>query len=148
MGSVMNEKKYEEVGHNYRYFLGWRHACVAGDLVLLYGVASLYLAAWKEARGLAWLVPLAGSPIAFLFWWIDRRNRDLIHAVQRTGKQLEGPSGGVYTTYIDELAVPSGKSAYSRWTLTGATNVIFLGSAGGLLLWAAVALFWTSLRGT
>jgi hypothetical protein len=144
----MNEKKYEEVGHNYRYFLGWRHACVAGDLVILYGVATLYLTARKEAPGLAWLVPFVASPIGLLFWWIDKRNQDLIHAVQRTGKELEGPSGGVYSTLVDELAVPKGKSAYSRWTLTGATNIVFLGSSGGLLLWAVAALCRTCCRGT
>ena len=143
----MNEKKYEEVGLNYRYFLGWRHACVAGDFIVLYGVASLYLTARKEAPGLAWLVPLVASPIGFLLWWIDKRNRELIHAVQRTGKELEGPSGGVYSTYINELAVATGRSSYSRWTLTGATNIVFLGSSVGLLLWAVVALCLTYGRG-
>ena len=136
----MNEKKYDEVGHNYRYFLGWRHACVAGDLVVLYGVTNLYFSARKEAPGLAWLVPLAASVIAFLFWWIDKRNRELIHAVQRVGKELEGPSGGVYTNYINELAVPKGKSVFSRWTLGGAANVLFLGSSAAMLVWAVAAL--------
>jgi len=144
----MDEKKYEEVGHNYRYFLGWRHACVAGDLVILYGVATLYFTLQKEAPRLAGLVPLAASPIGFLFWWIDKRSRELIHAVQRVGKELEGPSGGVYSTYINELAVPNGKSAFSRWTLAGATNVLFLGSSGGLLVWGVASICWTLCRGT
>lgn len=144
----MDEKKYEEVGHNYRHFLGWRHACVAGDIAVLYGVATLYLAVRKDAPGLEWLVPLVASPIGLLLWWIDQRNQDLIHAAQNVGKRLEGAGGGVYSTLVDQLAVPKGKSAYSRLTMTGATNIVFLGSSGGLLLLTLVSLCCRCCRGT
>src|SRR3990170_1739505 len=97
----MDEKKYEEVGHAYRFFLGFRHAAFAGNLVVLYGVVSLWMSAPKEAPWAVWAIPLAASPIGVLLWWIDVRTRDLYHAAMRAGKSLEGEGGGLYTNLTE-----------------------------------------------
>jgi len=44
----VKDKLYEEVGANYRFFLAWRHAAFAGNLVVLYGVFSLCVSASKD----------------------------------------------------------------------------------------------------
>jgi hypothetical protein len=129
----VNEKRYEEVGHAYRYFLSWRHAAFAGYVLVLYGVGSLFISATKDAPSLAWVIPLAASPIGFFLWWIDRRTRDLYHAARRAGMDLEGQDGGFFTR-LSETALPPGASVFSRTTQSGALNTFFLGFS--LLLFA------------
>ena len=135
-----DDKKYEEVGNVYRFFLGWRHASFAGNLLVMYGAASLTLLAYKDARSLAWLVPLAASPIGVLFWWIDVRTRDLYHAAIAAGKALEGDGSGFYHQLAD-VAVPRGSSVFSRATQSGALSVFFLGSSA-VLFAVGLALLW------
>lgn len=93
----MDDKRYEEIGINYRFFLGWRHAAFAGDLVIIYGVLSLTFSVFKGAPALAWTVPALGFPVGILLWIIDVRTRDLYHAAIRAGKALEGKKGGFFT---------------------------------------------------
>jgi hypothetical protein len=139
----MNEKKYEEVGSAYRFFLGWRHASFAGNLVVLYGVCSLLITAHRNAPNLMWTIPLAASPVGLLFWWIDVRTRDLYHAAMRAGKALEGDAGGFYSE-LQNVALPRDASAFQRVTQSGALNVFFLGSSL-ILLVSGVALLWKQL---
>ncbi|MCB4364386.1 hypothetical protein KIH07_11615 [Hydrogenophaga taeniospiralis] len=129
----MNEKKYEEVGHAYRFFLGWRHAAFAGNIVVLYGVVSLCVSLAKDAPLQLWVVPLGASPLGVFFWWIDRRTRDLYHAAMNAGKELEGEEGGFYT-HLSKIALPAGSSAFSRASQSGALSTFFLGSSAVLLI--------------
>ena len=57
----------------YRFFLSWRHASFAGNLVVVWAVFSLCITAYKEARELLWIIPLAATPIGILFWMIDEK---------------------------------------------------------------------------
>lgn len=134
----MDEKKYEEVGHAYRYFLGWRHAAFGGYVLVLYGVVSLFISATKDASSLAWVIPLTASPIGFFLRWIDLRTRDLYHAAQRAGMDLEGEGGGLFTR-LNETSLPRGASVFSRTTQSGALDTFFLGFSL-LLFVAGVAL--------
>lgn len=133
----MKEKIYEEIGNNYRFFLRWRHAAFAGNLIMLGAILSFSVSAFKDAKELMWLIPLIASPVGFLLWIIDVRNRSLYHTANRAGKELEDSNGtpGFYWKLIDEgVALPKGASASSQLTQNLALNLLFLGSSVLLLL--------------
>jgi hypothetical protein len=123
----MPDKKYEETGNNYRFFLGWRHAAFAGNLIIIYGAMSLTLSTYKDSASLAWLIPGLASPVGILLWMIDVRTRDLYHAAIEAGKKLEGNDGGFYTQLADKVKVPVGTSPFNKNTQSGALNILFLG---------------------
>ena len=129
----MEEKKYEEIGLNYRFFLGWRHAAFAGILVVIYGVISLTITVHKEYPIIAWLIPLGASPIGFLLCMIDHRTRDLYHAAIQAGKDLEGEKGGFYTR-LREIALPKGTSAFKKITHSAALDILFIGTSLAFIL--------------
>jgi hypothetical protein len=135
----MKEKMYEEVGTNYRFFLKWRHAALAGNLLVLGAVFSGCISALKDAKEILWLIPLCASPVGILLWIIDVRTRDLYHATIDAGKELEDGVKGFYTRLADNVRVPAGKSGFSQLTQSLALNVCFIGSP--LLLLALSAFF-------
>ena len=124
----MDDKAYEEVGSNYRFFLAWRHASFAGMVVILYGTIQLTVSALKDQPHFAWLVPILASPLGVLLWIVDTRTRDLYHATIRAGKALEGEVGGFYTE-LSRVTIPPGRSAFSRRSQSAALTVLFLGSS-------------------
>lgn len=127
----MKEKIYEEAGNNYRFFLRWRHAAVAGNMVVLGAILSFSISAFKDAKELMWIIPLLGSPVGLLLWIIDVRNRNLYHTANRAGKEIEDSEdvSGFYSKLISEnVALPKGTSVFSQWTQSLALNFLFLGS--------------------
>lgn len=139
----MNEKKYEEIGTNYRFFLSWRHAAFAGDLVIIYGILSLTFSIYKDTPSMAWIVPILGSPIGILLWIIDVRTRDLYHAAIRAGEDLEGEKGGFFTQ-LAKVVLPAGSSPFKKLSQSSALNLLFLGSSLSLIF-LAVFLYFTPL---
>ncbi len=132
----MKEKIYEEVGNNYRFFLRWRHAALAGNMIVLGAILSFSISAFKDAKELMWIIPLLASPIGLLLWVIDVRNRSLYHAANRAGKEIEDSEGvsGFYSKLISEdVALPKGSSVFSKWTQSLALNFLFLGSSALLV---------------
>lgn len=134
----MDEKMYDEVGANYRFFLKWRHASFAGILVVIGGVLSLCVSAFKDAKELLWLIPLVASPIGILLWIIDVRTRELYHAAINAGKTLENGTKGFYTLLADEVRLPLGSSAFIRLSQSMALDVLFFGSS---IIFVALAVF-------
>ena len=132
----MDDKRYEEIGTNYRFFLGWRHAAFAGHLVILYGILSLTFSVYGQSPAKAWLVPAFGSPIGILLWIVDVRTRDLYHAAIRAGKSIEGKRGGFYTQ-LTGIVVSKGTPRLKRLTQSLALDILFWGSSIGLLFLAA-----------
>jgi hypothetical protein len=130
---AIDEKIYEEIGANYRYFASWRHKAVVGVFVVLGAAVSLCISAKKEAPELMWLIPAIASPVGILLWIIDLRIRDLYHAAIRAGKALESPLEGFYTVLARDVVVPKGKSILSRPTQSFALNILFIGSSLALL---------------
>ena len=133
----MKEKIYEEIGNNYRFFLRWRHAAFAGNLIVLGATLSFSVSAFKDAKELMWIIPLLASPVGLLLWIIDVRNRSLYHVANRAGKEIEDSEGvsGFYSKLISEKVVlPKGTSVFSRLNQSLALNFLFLGSSVLLLL--------------
>jgi hypothetical protein len=137
---TMEEKKYEEIGTNYRFFLSWRHAAFAGDLVIIYGVLSLTFSIYKDTPALAWIVPILGSPIGFLLWIIDVRTRELYHSAIKAGKSIEGDKGGFFTE-LSKVALPAGTSPFKKLTQSSALNLLFIGSSLLLIVLAVFMYF-------
>ncbi len=133
----MKDELYKEIGANYRFFLGWRHASFAGNLIILYGVITLCISTYKSEPKWAFLIPLLASPIGVLLWMIDVRTRTLYHAAIQAGKELEGSDGGFYTK-LNEVVLPLGTSSFKKITQTGALNVYFLGFSTVLFICAIV----------
>jgi hypothetical protein len=130
----MKEELYKEVGINYRFFLGWRHAALAGYFIVFGAVLSLCISAFKDARPIVWLIPLCASPIGVCLWAVDKRTRSLYHAAMRAGKDLEAPEKGFYSLLSDEVALPPGVSAFTKVTQTAALNIVFIGGSLALLV--------------
>jgi len=140
-GREMDDKRYEEIGTTYRFFLGWRHAAFAGDLVIIYGVLSLTFSIYKDTPSIAWIVPMLSWPVGLLLWIIDVRTRELYHAAIRAGKALEGKKGGFFTQLSDDVALPKESSPFEKPTHSGALDLLFIGSSGILFLLAFTLLF-------
>ena len=139
----MDEKKYEEIGTVYRFFLGWRHAAFAGDLVVLYGVAFLTLSTYKDSPSFAWVIPALAVPVGILLWIIDVRTRALYHAAINAGKELEGEQGGFYTRLVEDVTLPPGLSPFRKLTHSMALNLLFWGTSL-IMAVASITLFITT----
>lgn len=136
----MNEKLYEEIGNNYRFFLRWRHAAFAGQCIVLFTVCTLSVSFIEKAKEIAWVVPLAASPIGILFWIIDVRTRDLYHATIKAGAELEKGKKGFYTVLRDEVSLKKEENPFAKLTQSAALNLIFWGSTIMLLI-ASILLY-------
>jgi len=130
----MDDKIYEEIGNNYRFFLRWRHAAFAGQCIALFGALTLCASFIEKAKEIAWIVPLAASPIGILLWIIDVRTRDLYHATIKAGKNLEGDKKGFYTVLKEEVSLNKEESPFSKLTQSAALNITFWGSTIILLI--------------
>lgn len=130
----MQDKLYEEAHNSYRFFLGWRHASVVGLLVIIYGVLSLCITAFKDAQALAWIIPFIASPIGIIFWLIDKRTQQLYQAAISAGKELEGDKGGFFTKLRSDVSLEEGVSSFSKITHRGILSITFIGSSVILLL--------------
>jgi len=92
---VDEDRAYEEIGRNYRYFLGWRHKLVAGYFAIIAGLGIAYWTTQNDQE--TWpLLCLAAIVLSVLFWMFDRRNMDLYRACLEAGQQLEAGKGGLF----------------------------------------------------
>jgi hypothetical protein len=137
---AMKEDIYKEVGTNYRFFLGWRQAAFAGYLVVVGAVMSLSISAFKDARAIAWIIPLCASPIGVLLWIVEVRTRALYHATIRAGKDLEAPEKGFYTRLADEVVLAPGTSPFESLTQSAALNLLFLGGSVAMLMFSVALI--------
>lgn len=137
---MADDPRHSEVGRAYRFFLGWRHASFAGNVVVVGGVLSLTISAFEKAREIAWMVPLLATPIGVVLWIIDVRTRALYHASIRAGEDLEGEGGGFFTRLDKDVLIPKGVSHWGARNHSLALDIFFLGSS--ILMFAfAVILF-------
>lgn len=132
---------YEEIGPNYRFFLAWRHAAFAGNIVILGGTCSLLTTAYEKAMPLAWLIPLLASLAAVSLWLADRRTRQIYRSLTDAGKKMEDGGKGPYHALTD-IGIPKdapwfpkkGKTLCRLFSQSFALDVFFLGSALVLIL--------------
>lgn len=141
----MNDKEYQEVGQNYRFFLAWRHAALAGGLVILWGTCFLLTSAYEKGLAIAWLIPVLASLVAFCLWIADRRTRQIYRSLTEAGKALEGNDPGPYHALTD-IGIPKDAPWFPKkdkplcklFSQSFALDLFFLGSAAVLLV---VAIF-------
>ncbi len=129
----MKEKLYDQIGINYRYFLSWRHASFAGYMVVLGVTASFCIDAYRDAKPLLWLIPLAATPFGVSFWLIDVRIQKIFQAAIQAGRKLEGDLGGYFTEQQKIGTVPLLDKYPRLFTHSAVLRTIYLGSALTLL---------------
>ena len=134
----MDDKIYEEIGNNYRFFLKWRHAAFAGQSLVLFATGSVTISFIDKAKEIAWIVPLAACPIGILLWMIDVRTRDVYHAALKAGALMENGKPGFYTTTKADVELPKDSSAFKQITQSAALSLFFWGSSLCLLLFSAL----------
>ena len=137
----MKEQIYEELGANYRFFLRWRHAALAGTVIAFGAILSFTFSLYTDVPEIAWCIPAAGSPLGILMWIIDVRNRSLYHAAIDSGEEIERSVNitGFYSQLRkDEIDIPKGTSVWSRLNQSLALNIVFWGTSLlslGLSIW-------------
>lgn len=122
------EKAYEEVGTNYRYFLNWRRFLVTGWFTVMGAVSFAFSWVYKNASEYTWVLFFSTFVITGAFWVMDYRNRDLYHACQKSGEEIEQHlknTKGIYT-YLNKLEAT--KLTHSR-----ALDVLFFTTMIGML---------------
>jgi hypothetical protein len=131
---------YIEIGVNYRYFLTWRQRIFAGYLAIL-GALSV-AGGWmlKDAPHLLWLFAVAGLLLTFVFWIIERRNRELYGVCIHRGSVCEAGLG--------EMGVYSGlRQRPQRVTQSAALDLLFAVAAIAFVVAGLVViLFPATLR--
>lgn len=143
----MKEKTYKEVGPNYRFFLAWRHAGFAGNLVILYGASRLLITAVKEVSPLTWLIPLFASLAAFCLWLADRRTRQIYRELVKAGSDLEEDNGPFKA--LEKVGIPEdakwfpkkGQPLCKFFSQSFALDCFFLGSSVLLFIVSLYFLF-------
>lgn len=114
------DELYAEIGRNYRFFLGWRHASIAGYFFTLFTVAQIWLDLRQADPLDSWLVPFICSPIGFLFWLIDRRTSGLFRSAVTAGRKLEQSAKleGYFTSQASVGTIPGADPAYPQFSHT------------------------------
>lgn len=142
------EKLYEQIGANYRFFLNWRHASLAGYLLVLWGVVSLSISAYEGAREVAWLVPLGGFPFGVLFCMLDHRTKAVFQDAIKAGREIEAEAGREieaegwgYFSHLKSAGVVPRKDQCPIITHTLVLRIIYLGSSFVLAVLAAYLKF-------
>ena len=144
----MKDKAYEAVGPNYRFFLTWRHAAFAGNLIVLWGTSRLLISAYKEGTPFIWLIPMLSSLVALCLWLADKRTRQIYRAIVKAGKDLEEDGKGPYTE-LNKILIPKhapwfpkkGDDKCKVFSQSFALNCFFLGSSIALFFLSMYLLF-------
>ncbi len=140
--SIDAAKFYEELGQNYRYFLGWRERLFAGYITVLAGLGLGFAMSGRTSFEIGLLV--AAILVSVVFLILDQRTRDLFQQCQLVGRDLEKLSNtlGVYTA-LQSLVRPVG----SLTTHSLAVKLLVGGVVGGSItgLFARVPE-WLSLQ--
>lgn len=128
---LTKKEKYAEVGVNYRYFLNWRHALLAGYLIALYSFAQAFF--HDIDHGIVRIIYLGVILVTALIWCLEYRVRSLYRACIKAGKDLEKPNGGVFTKLDDENLINE------IITHSNALDVFFLIILLGMIILSSVA---------
>ena len=122
----MNEKLYEEVGRNFRFFLSWRHACFAGYLVILWVIMKFSIECYKDAQSFLWLILLLGAGLGIVFAFMDKRTKKFFYAAIEVGRRLESECKleGYFTAHARFLADRNTHSEVLKWFYYGSAIVL------------------------
>ena len=119
-----DEKVYEELGRNYRFFATWRHLAFAASAAIW--VVVLKLADSRGfGSGVVIVASLVGAGAQILLLLIDARTRVHTDAAIQQGAELEGQTKGFF----------SAMKARNKWpTHTFSARVWYIVSAALLIL--------------
>lgn len=143
----MKDKLYEEVGHNYRFYVKLRQAGFVGNLVVVWAVIVVLTGEHDDAfESLLWLVPLVLSGVPLSLWATDIRTRHLFELAIEAGKALEQADGhdGFYSRLVDfNTRSVTRATVVSRFALRGLMPTTYVGAFLLLLTMSAITFFKT-----
>lgn len=96
--SVTDRDLYREIIRNWMHHSRWREKLFTGYLIVLGALAVAYYAASSNnsrVAHLVWVVPATGAFVAVIFFLVDYRIEEVLHALAREGAELE-PRPGVF----------------------------------------------------
>ena len=130
--SVDPNKLYEELGQNYRYFLGWRERIFAGYVTILAGLGLGFAQSGRASFEIGVLVAAVLVSVVFLI--LDQRTRDLFCQCQLAAGELEKNAHitGVYTA-LEGLRRPIGSVGTHSFAVKLLVGGIVGGAVAGLL---------------
>ena len=138
----MEDKRYEEAGKNYRFYLRWRYIAFAGGVLIFFGALFLTFLFYIQTPIIGWLVPALGWPTLILLWLLQAQAGDLYRAAIIAGKTLEGKRGGFFTQ-LSKTATRQRTSRFRRAVQSSALEIFLLGSSASLMLLAIFLYLWT-----
>lgn len=122
--TVPPEAIYKELGLNYRFFLGWRHALLAGHVVILGAILLQTYNALESIPKISGFIPLFGIGSSIIILKLEDRIQDLYRAAIGAGIVLEGKNPGFFTA----VNTDSKKTTHSTTlTKTYEYSSIFMG---------------------
>lgn len=132
----MRESIYEQIGANYRFFLGWRHASFVGDLAAVYAALSLSAAMLEKKLNLVGLVPILAACVPVLLFFSERVIRNLYGDAVRAGMSLEQAEGvqGFYTL-VHKRMLPPGECEFKKITHAAVLDFLYVASAAGMVVY-------------
>jgi len=127
----MDENKiYQELAVTWRHFASWREKVFAGYLAVLAALSVAFMRSPSLVLRIA--IFAAAILVSLVFWLLDVRNSQLIHACQLAAARFEGLTGGF------AAALNTTRFGGSKWWATYgfAIDLLVTGvigaSAGGL----------------
>jgi len=138
---------YQEIGANYRQFLGWRHSILAlyATSMAALGTGLVWLYQAEEGQCLLWVVGfLAGLLLTAALYIIDDRNRELCRICLQSGQACEQDLPVDIRIYTRLSCEPHRQERTHTWVVTWLCRIVSVTMFFGLF-WALWAWWWGCL---
>jgi hypothetical protein len=138
----VDDKIYQEIGENYRFFAKWRQLAFAGYLAVLAAAMSFLNSAVEHqySRCLVGFCFFLAAAIGVIFWIADRRTTELAFYAIEAGKSLEAGKAGFFTVTLKRDAERS--TCQKFFNHSRAAGVLYLGPAILGFVALLVTAFW------
>ncbi len=122
---MINEKAYEELSRNYRFFASWRHFAFAGGVTILAGVVKI-AADYEICSPPFTLAAIGGVLAEVALLVIDARARNLTGLAVERGAELERPYVGFFGAAKVDGSWP--RHTWAAWSFYVASSLVMIGS--------------------
>ncbi len=119
---------YKEIGINYRFFLGWRHALFAGTIVITGAILFQTYKAIIEKPFISGFIPLIGGLICLVVYQLEDRIQDLYRAGIKAGSSLEGEYFGFYSAVDQKFTKTSHSTTLLKTYKYSSIGLFLLGA--------------------
>lgn len=125
----LEEKLYEEIGANYRFFLNWRHAGLAAHIFLAGATLSLCIKSVGTHDFVLWIGSIFFCLFSLLCLALDYRTRKVFQCAIAAGRKMEEEKGGYFTELKNIGVIPGRDNYISRITHTNIITIYYIASS-------------------